>query len=237
MGPGAARFEQADLLVQDEIRALGARLLDEHERIDVLVNNAGGSFWERQLTPDGIERTVALNLLAPHLLTELLLPRLDSSAPARIVNVATKLGRGTRFDLDDPQSERKYSGFSAYASAKAALIAWTFELARRLEGTGVVANACHPGVVPETDFGADMPGFLRAIGPILARVTFMYTPMSEAVVTPAWLATDPQTATETGGYFIKKKRVDAPRQAGDTEQAARIWKLCEGLTGTGPRAA
>lgn len=233
LGPGRAEFEAADLLQQDEIRALAERLLDRHPRIDVLVNNAGGSFWERGVSPDGIERTLALNLLAPFLLTELLLPRLEASAPARIVNVATKLSRRTRLDLDDPQSEHRYSGFSAYAAAKAGLIGWTLELSRRLQGTGIVVNAAHPGVVPETDFGADMPSMLRAIGPIAARLVGMYTPMSEAVITPTWLAAAPQTEHDSGGYYIKQRRVPAPRQAEDPEQAGRVWQLCESLTRPG----
>ena len=131
-------------------------------RIDVLVNNAGGYWNTRHVTADGLERTFALNHLAPFLLTNLLLDRLKHSAPARVVTVSSNAQAMRRIDFDDLQGERSYSGARAYNQSKLANVLFTYELARRLQGTAVTANALHPGVV-RTSFGAEDPGGVQRL--------------------------------------------------------------------------
>src|SRR5215468_91808 len=154
----AIESEIADLSRLDEIRSLGTRLA-ALPRIDVLINNAGALFRRRQTTPDGFERTFALNHMAYFVLTDLLRDRLIKSAPARIVNVASEAHRGAMLDFDDLQSDHNYRGFAAYGRSKLCNILFTRELARRLEGTGVTANCLHPGVV-RTRFGSNNGGFI-----------------------------------------------------------------------------
>ena len=144
----------ADLSVQAGVRRLAAQVADTYPRLDVLVNNVGGFWAHRHLTADGLERTFALNHLAPFLLTSLLLDRLTASAPARIVTVSSGAHASGRIDFDDLQGERNYSGQRAYSQSKLANVMFTYELARRLDGTGVTATVCHPGVV-RTSFGAE----------------------------------------------------------------------------------
>ena len=137
----------ADMSVQAGVRRLAAQVLDTYPRLDVLVNNVGGFWAHRHVTADGLERTFALNHLAPFLLTSLLLDRLTASAPARIVTVSSGAHARGRIDFDDLQGERNYSGQRAYSQSKLASVMFTYELARRLEGTGVTATVLHPGVV------------------------------------------------------------------------------------------
>ena len=134
----------ADLSVQAGVRRLAAQVLDTYPRLDVLVNNAGGFWAHRHVTSDGLERTFALNHLAPFLLTSLLLDRLTASAPARILTVASGAHARGRIDFDDLQGARNYSGQRAYSQSKLASVMFTYELARRLEGTGVTATVLHP---------------------------------------------------------------------------------------------
>src|SRR2546430_6727641 len=157
----------ADLSSQTEVRRLAREVLDLYPRLDVLVNNVGGFWTHRHVTADGLEHTFALNHLAPFLLTNLLLDRLKASAPARIVTVASGAHTMGRLDFDDLQGERKYSGQSAYNASKLANVMFTYELARRLQGSGVTATVLHPGVV-RTAFGAeDQAAFFTAILPLV----------------------------------------------------------------------
>ena len=159
---------QLDLLLADmssfaSVRALAEHVRQRYPRLDVLINNAGAGIRQRTLSADGIEMTVAGNHLGPALLTLLLLDLLKSSAPARIVNVSSEAHKG-RADLDDLQYEkRKYNGFAAYGQSKLLMNAFTFELARRLAGTGVTANCLHPGVVATNIWPDDAPMIIRII--------------------------------------------------------------------------
>ena len=166
-GPGNPAVDAfaADMSVQAGVRRLAARVLGAYPRLDVLVNNAGGFWAHRHVTADGLEHTFALNHLAPFLLTSLLLDRLTASAPARIVTVSSGAHASGRTDFDDLQGERNYSGQRAYSQSKLANVMFTYELTRRLEGTGVTATVLHPGVV-RTSFGARRPdGALRRHDP------------------------------------------------------------------------
>ena len=134
----------ADMSVQAGVRRLAAQVAGTYPRLDVLVNNAGGFWAHRHLTADGLERTFALNHLAPFLLTNLLLDRLTASAPARVVTVSSGAHTSGRIDFDDLQGERNYSGQRAYSQSKLANVMFTYELARRLDGTGVTATVLPP---------------------------------------------------------------------------------------------
>src|ERR1700676_5293299 len=146
----------ADLSVQAGVRRLAVQVLDTYPRLDVLVNNAGGFWAHRHVTADGLEHTFAVNHLAPFLLTRLLLDRLKASAPARIVTVSSGAHTTGKIDFGDLQGERRYSGQRAYSQSKLANVMFTYELARRLDGTGVTAAVLHPGVV-RTGFAAEYP--------------------------------------------------------------------------------
>ncbi len=185
----------ADLSVQAGVRRLAAQVLDTYPRLDVLVNNAGGFWAHRHVTADGLEHTLALNHLAPFLLTSLLLDRLTASAPARIVTVSSGAHAKGRIDFDDLQGERNYSGQRADTS-KLASVMFTYELARRLAGTGVTATVLHPGVV-RTGFGAEDQAADIAVMIRVARLV-MKTP-ARGAGTPIYLASSPRSRASPAG--------------------------------------
>src|SRR5215210_2389282 len=160
----------ADLSVQAEVRGLAEEFLGSYDRLDVLANNAGLVQSNRTETPDGIETTLAINHLAPFLLTNLLIDRLMESAPGRVITTSSEAQRWGSMDFGDLQSRRNYRGMPVYGMTKLANIMFTYELAERLEGTGVTANCVHPGGV-NTNFGTNNRGFttllFRAFKPIM----------------------------------------------------------------------
>jgi retinol dehydrogenase 14 len=218
----------ADMSAQAGVRRLAAQVLDSYPRLDVLVNNVGGFWAHRHVTADGLERTFALNHLAPFLLTSLLLGRLTASAPARIVTVSSGAHAQGRVDFDDLQGERNYSGQRAYSQSKLANVMFTYELARRLEGTGVTATVAHPGVVA-TSFGADDQAAHLGIMIRVAR-PFMKTP-ARGALTPIYLASSPQVEGVTGQYFANRKPTTSSKASYDTAAAARLWHASAGLAG------
>src|SRR5881628_1547976 len=178
----------ADMTSQAEVRRLAVSVLDAYPRLDVLVNNVGGFWAHRHPTADGLERTFALNHLAPFLLTTLLLDRLKASAPARVVTVSSGAHARGRIDFDDLQGARNYSGQRAYSQSKLANIMFTNELARRVARSGVTANAVHPGVV-RTSFGAeDQAWFFTLMSGVIRP--FLKTP-AQGAETPIYLASSP----------------------------------------------
>lgn len=214
----------ADLSSQAEVRRLAAEALDRLPTIDVLVNNVGGYWDTRQLTVDGIERTLAVNHLAPFLLTELLLPRLKRSAYARVVTVASQAHAQGWIDFDDLQGERAYSGARAYSQSKLANILFTHELARRQPR--VTANALHPGVV-STAFGAEDPGRTqRILVPFLRP--FMKSP-AKGAETSIYAASAPELVGATGGYFANSKSRRSAPLSYNQDLAARLWRVSEDL--------
>jgi len=230
---GSDRLEVAvaDLSVQAEVRRLAEEVAAAHRRLDVLINNAGMVFSERQETKDGIERTWALNHLAPFLLTNLLTDLLVASAPARVVTVASNAHSGATLDLDDPEfARRRYRSFAAYGQSKLANILFTVELARRLQGRGVTANCLHPGFV-RSEFGTRTNGWLR-LGIGIAR-PFGRTP-EHGARTSIYLATSPDVADVTGRYFADSRPAQPKPQATDAEMARRLWDVSERMTGLVP---
>ncbi len=226
-GPAVDAFA-ADMSVQAGVRRLAAQVLEAYPRLDVLVNNAGGFWAHRHVTADGLERTFALNHLAPYLLTSLLLDRLTASAPARIVTVSSGAHASGRIDFDDLQGERNYSGQRAYSQSKLANVMFTYELARRLEGTGVTATVCHPGVV-RTSFGAEDQAAHMTVVIGVARL-FMKTP-AQGAVTPVYLASSPEVEGVTGRYYANRKPKTSSKASYDTTAAARLWQASADLAG------
>jgi len=218
----------ADLSAQAEVRRLAGELLAAYPRLDVLVNNVGGFWASRHLTADGLEHTFAVNHLAPFLLTGLLLDRLKASAPARIVTVSSGAQATGRIDFDDLQGERSYSGERAYNQSKLANVMFTYELARRLAGSGVTATVLHPGVV-RTAFGAEDPAPWHRVLLPLAR-PFMKTPHRGAA-TAVYLASSPEVEGVTGRYFANRRPRSSSKDSYDTAAAARLWRISEQLVG------
>lgn len=217
---------ECDLASQASIRDASTQFLASHDRLDVLVNAAGVFVKEKELTVDGIERTFATNYLAYFLLTNELLPLLRASAPARVVNVSSKYGK-TTIDFEDVQKlETPYSYLKSTPQTMLARVLFTQELARRLDGTGVVANAVHPGLVAKTRLLKDTGGPFKWITDM-----FGGTP-EKGADTVLWLATAPETATITGKMFFKRKEISTPRQGSDAAARKRLWDESEKRTRT-----
>ena len=226
-GAPPPKVEIADLARLDQVRALAGRLNQTLDRIDVLINNAGLVLNERQVTPDGYEHVFAVNHLAPFLLTNLLQSKLTASVPARVVTVSSDAHTAARLDLDDPNLEHGWSSWRSYSNSKLANILFTRELARRLDGTGVTANCLHPGVV-RTGFGRDARPLMRA-GLTIAR-PFMLSP-ERGADTIVYLASSPDVAAKTGGYYVKREPREPSASARDDGLARVLWETSERLTG------
>jgi NAD(P)-dependent dehydrogenase (short-subunit alcohol dehydrogenase family) len=212
----------ADMSSQAEVRRLAREVLAAYPRLDVLVNNMGGFWATRRITADGLEHTFAVNHLAPFLLTDLLLDRLTASAPSRIVTVSSGAHATGTMNFSDLQGERRYSGQQAYSQSKLANIMFTYELARRMDGTGVTATVLHPGVV-RTGFAAEDPSPMwKAFLPLI-RV-FLKTP-EKGAATSIYLASSPEVDGVTGTYFADRKPKTSSRSSYDTAAAARLWQI------------
>ena len=226
-GAPPPKVEIADLARLDQVRALAGRLNQNLDRIDVLINNAGLVLNERRVTPDGYEHVFAVNHLAPFLLTNLLRPKLTASAPARVITVSSDAHTAARLDLDDPNLEHGWSSWRSYSNSKLANILFTRELAGRLDGTGVTANCLHPGVV-RTGFGRDARPLMR-VGITIAK-PFMLSP-ERGADTIVYLASSPDVAAKTGGYYVKRQLREPSAAARDDGMARRLWEISERLTG------
>ena len=224
-GRGSAELLVADLASQRQVRAVAAAFLARFDRLDVLINNAGVAGWGTRLaTEDGLERTFAVNHLAPFLLTGLLSDRLKANAPARVVTVSSAAHRNCALDFDDLQGERRYSAFGAYSRSKLANVLFTYELARRLEGTGVTANCLHPGVVA-TGIFRNLPRWMRMV-----FVSPLALSPEKGADTMLYLASAPDLAEVSGRYFVRRKPVRPSRAARDDAAAGRLWAASEALT-------
>jgi len=228
-GAGSVHLVVFDLADLASVRAGAAEVLERFDRIDVLVNNAGLVLTDRAVTVDGYEATFAINHLGPFLFTMLLLDRLRADTPSRIVNVASTAHRSARRGLpfDDLQSTHTYKGMRVYGESKLANILFTVELARRLAGTGVTANCLHPGTVA-TGYArdGDTHGFL-AFGVKVIK-PFVKTP-EQGARTSVDLATSPEVADVSGGYFVNAKRRSPSKAAQDADAARRLWAASEAL--------
>ena len=234
----------ADLSDQSDIRRLADQFGLRHSSLHVLINNAGAQFPTRQLSVDGIELHLAVNFLAPFLLTNLLLDTVAASAPARIVNVASEVMADARiiklggtadvpFDLEDLQSGRRFTPMRAYGQAKLALVMSGYRLARQLEGSGVTVNALHPGVVATGIADALVPRPLRPVMRLAKPFLRLRTP-EEGAQTIMYLATAPELASITGKYFIDRREHRSPAVSYDQLLQERLWQRSTELVGLTP---
>jgi retinol dehydrogenase 14 len=216
----------ADLASQAQVRRLADQVMNRIPRLDVLINNVGGYWSTRHVTVDGFEHTFALNHLAPYLLTRLLLDRMEGTGGARVVTVASNAQAQGRIDFGDLQGERSYSGARAYNQSKLANVMFTYELARRLQGSSITANALHPGVV-STGFGSEEPGHLqRWMVPLIRPL--MKDPRQGAA-TPIHVASSPDLDHVTGRYFANSKPKRTSKTSYDLATAARLWRVSADL--------
>jgi len=218
----------ADFSSLADLRRFASEIAQQHDQLDLLINNAGTAIWNRTDTVDGFEWLFGVNHLAPFLLTNLLLDRLKASAAARIVTVSSMAHVRARIDFDDLNwARRKYSGLGAYGASKLANILFTSELARRLEGTGITANCLHPGVVATNIFST--MGILGKAISVFAR-PLLLSP-AKGAETSIYLASSPEVADVSGKFFDKCKAVQPAATARDTEAARRLWDISEQMTG------
>jgi NAD(P)-dependent dehydrogenase (short-subunit alcohol dehydrogenase family) len=230
VAPVAPDVVAVDLSSQVSIRQAAGYIRGRYPNLHVLINNAGVIPPRREVTGDGLEMQFAVNHLAYFLLTNLLLPQLQASAPARIINVSSGAHTHATIDFDDLQAERNYRPKSVYARTKLANILFTYELSRRLTGTSVTTNCLNPGVVA-TRMLADYMGVPLA-GPALAR-GFGASP-EEGAETSVYLASSPELESVTGKYFDHKQPAVSSRASHDEGVARRLWQVSEQLAGVSP---
>jgi len=227
-GSTAVELMLADLSSLKDIRQLAQQFKHKYQRLHVLVNNAGALFSARQQSADGIEMTFALNHLNYFLLTNLLLELLKAGAPARIVNVSASAHQfARRVNFDDLQSQRKYSGWGAYGQSKLCNMLFTYELARRLDGTGVTVNALHPGVVA-TNFGMSGGGLMPLFNRLMSVA--MLRP-EQGAQTVLYLATSPEVEGVSGKYYVNQEAVRSSKASYDQFAADRLWQVSETMCG------
>lgn len=233
-GNDAVELLEADLAVQSSIRRAAAELAERHPAIDVLINQAGLVMRERVLTEDGIETVFAVNHLAYFLLTTLLLPQLKAAKAARVIVGTGGIYGAGDIAFDDLSGEKKYGWFPTLAQSKLANVLFTYELARRLEGTNVTVNCFHPGGV-KTGLGRDMGGVVGLVMSV-ARI-FWLTP-DEAAEVPVHLASAPELANVTGRYFDRMKMVEKTGgKSNDRDLARRLWEVSEQLVARSEHAS
>jgi retinol dehydrogenase-14 len=222
-GRAVVRAHRADLSLLSEVRRLAAELRDGYPALNVLVNNAGALFAHRETTSEGFERTLALNVLSPYLLTRLLHDRLREAGPSRVVNVASSAHEGAKLRLDDLERTEKYSGYGSYGRSKLELILLTHEFARRWSGDGITVNAVHPGFV-RSGFGLNNGGGTSAMIWFFSRLAGISP--TRGAETPVYVATAPQVEGTTGEFFDRSKAVRSSPESYDADGAARLWTLC-----------
>ncbi len=214
-------FHLGDLSHVAEVRRVGEAIAAAEPRIDVLINNAGAMISDLDVTDEGFERTFATNHLSYVVLTAALRDRLLASAPARIVNTASDAHRMAKLDWTDLQSKRDYGGFQAYCRTKLYNVLFTRELARQLDGSGVVANCLHPGLV-NSRFGSNATGLGR-LGLSIAKSIFGVSP-EKGARTIIHLASAPDAADVTGDYWVKQRPARTTAIAADAAAADRLWQ-------------
>jgi len=215
----------ADLSSVNEIKRIAEEIKNVFPRIDVLINNAGAINKERTLTVDGYENTFATNHLAYFLLTDLLLGNLKASPKARIVSVASQAARIGEINFEDLQFEKKYSSWKAYAQSKLANIMFTYELARRLEGSNITANCLHPGMV-KTNFGKELKG---VAGFLFGKMTALLRTAEKGAETIIWLASSKDVESISGKYFKDMKEIKSNKLSYNNELQEKLWEVSNKL--------
>ncbi len=221
------QYMLADLSVQKEVRALAEQFKSKYQSLNVLVNNAGAIFLTRRESADGIEMTFALNHLSYFLLTNLLLDPLSAGAPARIINVSSRShARVAGLNFDDLQNKRGY-GYNVYGQSKLMNVLFTYELARRLEGTRITVNALHPGFVASR-FATNNGVLTRLARPVLDLFAIG---VEEGAQTMVYLATSPEVEGMTGKYFYRQQAIPSSPASYDEAAARRLWEVSAAMTG------
>lgn len=224
-GNPAVEWIAADLSTRAGVNEAADEFLARHGSLHVLVNNAGGVFADRQVTADGYEMTFALNHLNYFLLTRRLWDTLVANAPARIVNVSSDAHYTGKINFDDLMGEQKYSSWAAYSQSKLANVMFTYELARRLEGSGATANVLHPGFVA-TGFGRNNGGLWSMVMPLAHR--FARNP-AKGAETSIYLASSPAVAQTSGKYFSDRKEKKSSDISYDVAAQRRLWEMSDAL--------
>ena len=219
----------ADMSSQAEVKRSAREVLSTYRRLDVLINNVGGFWAHRHATADGLERTFALNHLAPFLLTNLLLERLAASAPARVVTVSSGAHTTGKLAFGDLMGERKYSGQAAYSQSKLANVMFTYELARRLVGTGVTATVLHP---LKKAAWSSAPKLVRVTPKVMQPLVrpFLKTP-ADGAATSIYLASSAEVEGVTGRYFANRRQKFSSKDSRDSAAAGRLWRVSADLVG------
>lgn len=223
-GNDAVEVLIADLSIMAEVKQVAEQFKAKYQELHVLINNAGAAYGKRQVTSEGFEKTFALNYLNYFLLTTLLLDTLKASAPARIVNVASDSHKGAHLDFDDLHSEKGNFVFTAYGRSKLAVVVFSYELARRLSGTGVTCNVLHPGLV-RTGMASNLGAVPSAV--IGFAMRFVGLTPEQGAQTSIYLATSPVVEKITGKYWEKGKAVLSDRAAYDEASWTRLWEVSD----------
>ncbi|MFD1562195.1 SDR family NAD(P)-dependent oxidoreductase [Haloarchaeobius amylolyticus] len=230
--PGEIRFHRTDLATQAAVRALAADIRETYDRIDALVHNAGLSVPTRTETADGIELTLAVNHLAPYLLTHELLDMVTAAAPSRVVVTASDVHRRATLNFDDLQFTADYDPLQAYARSKLATIAFTFELADRLSETSqVTANCFHPGFIPSTNLFRDASVWTRVMVRMAALIPGIGTTQQDGAQRLLQLVTDPQFGERSGTYVTEDGITSPSTEASDPATRKRLWGVSAELVG------
>jgi NAD(P)-dependent dehydrogenase (short-subunit alcohol dehydrogenase family) len=222
----------ADLSVQADVRRVAEEVGGRYDRVDILINNAGGAFNQREQSADGIELTWATNHIAPFLLTDLLLPLLVAAPAGRVVTVASEI-YSKKLDVENLQGERKYSYLGAYRASKLGNVLFTRELARRIEASGVTAVAVSPGPA-RTNFGGGGPGGVMGVVTSVMKHTPIFKPADEAAEGIVWAATTPASNGGNGGLYMRRKQLKLKGAAADVTLAGVIWTISERQAGLDP---
>jgi len=219
---GSTRVEYmlADLAGLDDVRKLASDFKAKYKRLDVLLNNAGAVYMKRQETVDGFEMTFSVNHLSHFLLTYLLLDVLKTSAPSRIINVSSRAHERARMNFGDLQAKNGYSGMRAYGQSKLANVLFTYELARRLAGTGITANSLHPGFIA-TNFGMNN-SLMKILRPIVRLIAISE---EAGAKTSIYLASSPEMENVSGKYFVNEKAVESSNVSYSRDDAKRLWVM------------
>ena len=218
----------ADLAVMQEVRDLAEQVISHYDRLDILLNNAGGYFAKHELTSDGLERTFALNHMSYFLLTNKLMELLKSSAPARIVNVSSDAHYGVDMDFENLNGEQEYKAWKAYQKSKLANVLFTYELLKKVPAD-ITVNCLHPGFVA-TNFGHNNGGFIGPVLKIAQRISAIDP--EEGAKTSIFLCSAPEVKGVSGKYFYKCQPKTSSRESRNMDTGKRLWQISSDIAST-----
>jgi len=218
----------ADLAVMQEVRDLAEQVISHYDRLDILLNNAGGYFAKHELTSDGLERTFALNHMSYFLLTNKLMELLKSSAPARIVNVSSDAHYGVDMDFENLNGEQEYKAWKAYQKSKLANVLFTYELLKKVPAD-ITVNCLHPGFVA-TNFGHNIGGFFGPVVKIAQRISAIDP--EEGAKTSIFLCSAPEVKGVSGKYFYKCQPNTSSRESRNMDTGKRLWQISSDIAST-----